>query len=433
MSLLACGRAVVESERFLRTGNALAWCLVPVVGVMQLINLRRTVPGVGWLPLEGVLLVLVVAVTAPWAWRRRREISRLGWLVVASFIALSTYSAASVLTHGRPVVHTSTDFSVPLAWTLAPPVLGLLTMVAGFCALLAAEAQVRPRILLMSGVALLVAGIAAWPRQAAVHRSWRFATAMAGSATIHVALLLVAGIGLATWMAGRSRVWGLGVFGVAVTAILATQSRAGLLALVAWVFTLLAIRGLRGRQRWLVGGGVLAIALSLVLIPGLSRALSFSDVKRATNLESALQLWGQDPMTVVFGTGAGQVWPWLAFDTGRIPAPGSGMVPSAAGDLLLSPHSTALAILVELGLVGASLGLLGLGGVCGLLYVSRRDPYRLPVIAAVFSCLVAFLFDTYLVKNFGISFLWWVAVAMCAATALPGPVPGPTAGGTDDD
>ena len=424
---------MVESESGRRIGNAIAWCLVPVVGAMQLVNLRRTVPGVEWLPLEGVLLVLVVAVTAPWAWRRRREVSRLGWLVLASFTALTTYSAASVLAHGPPVVHTSADFSVPLAWTLAPPVLGFLTMVAGFGALLSAEARVRPRILLAAGVALLAAGIAAWPRQAAVHRSWRFATAMAGSATIHVALLLVAGVGLAAWTAGRSRVWGLGVFGVAVTAILATQSRAGLLALAAWVFVLLAIRGLRGRQMWIVGGGVLAIGLSLVLIPGLSRALSFSDVKRATNLESALRLWGQDPMTVIFGTGSGQVWPWLAFDTGRIPAPGSGMVPSSAGDLLLSPHSTALAILVELGLVGASLGLLGVGGLCGLLYVSRRDPYRLPVVAAVVSCLVAFLFDTYLVKNFGISFFWWVAIARCAAIALRGPVLDPAAGGTEDD
>lgn len=427
---------MVESETYRRAGNAVAWCLAPVLAAMQLVGLRRTVPGVDWLQLEGLLLVAVVVVTAPWAWRRRGEISRWGWLVVASFAALVAYSAASVLAHGQPVVHTSADFVVPRTWTLAPPVLGFLSMVAGIGALLSAEARVRPRILLASGAALLVAGIASWPRQADVHRSWRFATAMAGSATIHVALLLVAGIGLAAWTAGRSRAWGLGVFGVAVTAILATQSRAGLLALAAWGCVLLALRGLRGlrgARKWIVGGVVLAVVVSLMLVPGLSRALSFSDVKRATNLDSALRLWGQDPVTVIFGTGSGQVWPWLAFETGRVPAPGSGMVPSAAGDLLLSPHSTALALLVELGLVGAALGLLGVVALCGLLYVSRRDPYRLPVMAAVVSCLVAFLFDTYLVKNFGISFLWWVAIAMCAVTALPAPVPNPNAEGSDDD
>lgn len=424
---------MVESESFRRAGNAVAWCLAPVLAAMQLVGLRRTVPGVDWLQLEGLLLVAVVVVTVPWAWRRRGEISRWGWLAVASFAALVAYSAVSVLAGGQPVVHTSADFVVPRAWTLAPPVLGFLSMVAGIGALLSAEARVRPRILLASGVALLFAGIASWPRQADVHRSWRFATAMAGSATIHVALLLVAGIGLAARTAGRSRAWGMGVFGVAVAAILATQSRAGLLALAAWGCVMLAMRGLRGARKWIVGGAVVAVVVSLMLIPGLSRALSFSDVKRATNLDSALRLWGQDPVTVIFGTGSGQVWPWLAFETGRVPAPGSGMVPSAAGDLLLSPHSTALAVLVELGLVGAALGLLGVVALCGLLYVSRRDPYRLPVMAAVVSCLIAFLFDTYLVKNFGISFLWWVAIAMCAATALPGPVPNHTAEGSDDD
>jgi len=212
-----------------------------------------------------------------------------------------------------------------------------------------------------------------------------------------------------------------------VTGVLATGSRGGLLALVAWV-VLLAVQllfGRNGRQRrlwpWLVtaGAGIGVAVVVAVLFPSLGRLFSLGDPLREQNLFSALTWWTRDWQTIVAGAGAGQVWPWFAIDSGLVPAPGERMVPTPAGQVLLSPHSTLLAVVVELGLVGALLAGVMVFALCKLTLRGREDAFAAPLALALLATLVAFLFDTYLFKEFGNAFWWWLAAGAVAVCCSP--------------
>ena len=80
----------------------------------------------------------------------------------------------------------------------------------------------------------------------------------------------------------------------------------------------------------------------------------------------------------------------------------------------MQAHSTPLAALVELGVVGAILLAAVLGAVALLALGARTPSARWVVAAALLASLVAFLFDTYLLRNFGIAVWWWAAVALVA-------------------
>lgn len=411
-----------DEARFVRIGNGLAWCLVPLAGLMQLVGLRRPVPGFEWLSVELLGFTLIMLATLPWLWRRRGELSRWGWLLMGAFVALIGYALLSVLVNPVPQVTTSEVFDVSRTWVVLPFLTGLVTMGAAVGLVLAAEARLRLTIVATACAVLLVTAVISWPRQAAIHRSERLATAMAGSATVHAVLLLVAafafGLFLDRWHPRVALVLG----GFATLGLLATESRAGLLALASWVILVVIGRFLGGRAHPLklwplwVAGAILMVAL--FAFGPLRRMVSFGDPKRAENLESALNIWTRSPETIARGTGAGQVWPWYAFDAGAVPVPGDGIQNTAWGDVLISPHSTVLAVLVELGLVGALLFGSSVVALMGVLWSSRRHPSRLLLPAALVASLVAFLFDTYLLKNFGVS-LWWWLFATIVVTRSP--------------
>ena len=165
----------------------------------------------------------------------------------------------------------------------------------------------------------------------------------------------------------------------------------------------------------LAGAGVAVV----VLVPSLRRLVSLSDPLREQNLISALSWWTRDWQTVVFGAGSGQVWPWFAIDSGLVAAPGERMVPTPAGQVLLSPHSTLLAVVVELGLVGALLAGVMVAALGWLAVRTRRDGFTAPLALALVAGLVAFLFDTYLLKEPGNAFWWWLAAGAVAVCSLP--------------
>ena len=100
----------------------------------------------------------------------------------------------------------------------------------------------------------------------------------------------------------------------------------------------------------------------------------------------------------------------------RFPSEGhSGQRPTAHGDLLLTPHSTPLALLVEHGLIGILAGAVMGVAVLLLWWRSRASLSRLAVASAV----LAFLFDTYLLRNFDISLWCWACVALVATWKEP--------------
>lgn len=433
---LRCGRirrsrSVAESEAFRRTGNQISWLLVPLLAGMQLVGLRRSLPFLSGVSAALVVFVGLTVLTAPWWWRRRGELGRWGSALAVFFLAAVAYALVSVAVHPAPVVHTSEDFVVETRWLVIPLLTAAAALFAGMGLVLAAEPKRRLPVLLAGCAAMAVTAVVAWPKQAAIHRSWRFATAMGGSATIHVAMLLASALGLACVVHGLHRRVGWAVALACLAGLIVTGSRAALLMLAAWLVILAAgrIRSFAQVKRlWPMWLGIAVLGGLVATVPALGRLVSFADVKRAQNLESSLTLWTSQGSNIVWGVGSGQVWPWYAFESGAIAVPGAGMVPSPAGEVLLSPHSTVLALVVELGGVGAVLGAGCVVALIGLLIVSRGQPGRFLVSAALVATLVASLFDTYWLKNFEISMLWWMMAALVSAwptsedVSIPEPV-----------
>lgn len=410
---------MVESEGFRRLGNRISWLLVPLLGAMQFIGLRRSLTALAGVSASFVIFLALALLTAPWWWRRRRELGRWGASLAALFLVIVGYSLISVMTHSAPVVHTSTDFVVETRWLVIPLLTAAAAMFAGIGLVLASEPTRRLMVVLIGCAVMAISAVVDWPRQASIHGSWRFATAMGGSATIHVAMLLAATLGLACVVSGQHRRLGWSVAAICMAGLVATGSRAALLTLAAWVLILVAghIRSLKQiKLLWPLCLGIAAVIGIVATVPVLARVFSFSDEKRAQNVESSLTLWtSQGAETFLFGTGVGQVWPWYVFESGSLAVPGAGMVPSPVGEVLLSPHSTVLAVAVELGVVGSVLGLGCVLALIGLFLRSRTHPGRFLVGAALLATLVASLFDTYWLKNFEISMLWWAMVALVAA------------------
>lgn len=428
-----------EPTRFSRWGNRISWLLVPLAAVMQFVWLRRPVNIAGvTMTLELPLFGFLALIAAPWAVARIRVMTRWVQVLAGVFTVLIVYAMVGIAWRASPVVETSHLTVVPSSYLLVPLLTALLAMAAGLGLAMAADRRHLPVVLTWAAGALVAAGFVAWPRQVPAHRSLRLATALGGSASIHLVFLLAVAVGLGWYLRSRGTVrsvegaagpaWpGLVLVVLGVTGVLATGSRGGLLALVAWV-VLLAVQllfGRNGRQRrlwpWLVtaGAGIGVAVVVAALFPSLGRLFSLGDPLREQNLFSALTWWTRDWQTIVAGAGSGQVWPWFAIDSGLVPAPGERMVPTPAGQVLLSPHSTLLAVVVELGLVGALLAGVMVFALCKLALRGREDAFAAPLALALLATLVAFLFDTYLFKEFGNAFWWWLAAGAVAVCCSP--------------
>jgi hypothetical protein len=414
----------MTGERSTALGNAVSWLLVPYVAVAQfatlgtpIVKLVYPAVGVTWLTYEAVVLLVLAAASAPWLWRRRGELDRTAGFAMLAFTALVLYAAASAVVRPDPHVQINEEhWDVATPFLVAPLVTAWLAMIAGVGLVLAAERGRRLKVLTVAAATALVCAFAAWPLHAAATRSIRFSTGQGGAAVVHVMLLLIAALGVACLLrvsGRRDRGLSLALVGAALVGIVATQSRGALITLGVWAVLLLLGRiGGAGARRWwpvVVGAGALAVVAPL--IPGASRVLSLADPQRLSNLEVALRLWAADPATVLLGTGPGGVWPWHFFESMTVHPK---HYETAAGSVLGTAHSTPLAALVELGLVGALLLAAALVAVALVALGARTPSARWAVAAALLASLVAFQFDTYLLRNFGIAVWWWAAVALVA-------------------
>lgn len=436
---MGCVKAV-GNEEFIRRGNRVAWAFVPYLALCQAVQLAYRVPGARFLTFELIALLVLALVTAPWWLGRRHELGKAtGWLV-ASFLAVVVYGIVALPFHAPAVVTTAGGGVVPLQYLVVPLLNAGLATLTGLGMILAAEPRLRLRIIAAAGAASLVVAFIGWPFQSQYRRSIRLATGQGGAAVVHVIFLLLIAVGLAEFLRrGGNRKLGIGLMLGAMIATLATQSRGALLTLGAFVVLLALGWVLNGtRSIWKLWPLALALVLGVALaplVPGFDRIFSLSDTKRSANLKAALGLWNEDWSTRIFGVGSGHAWPWPAYESGlyRFPPEGhSGQRPTAYGDLLLTPHSTPLALLVEHGLVGVLAGAVMGVAVLVLWWRSRASLSRLAVASAVLASLMAFLFDTYLLRNFGISLWWWACVALVATWKEPSPDDAPSLGGLTD-
>ena len=440
-----------ETDRFRTLGNRVSWLLVPYVAVAQfatlgtpIVKLVHPAVGITWLTYEAVVLLLLAAVSAPWLVRRRRELGRTAGFALLAFTALLLYAAVSAIVRPDPHVRINEEhWDVATPFLVAPLLTAWLAMCAAVGLVLAADRGRRLRVLAVAAATAIVCAFAAWPLHAAATRSIRFSTGQGGAAVIHVMLLLIAALGVACLLrvsGRRARGLSLALVGAALVGIVATQWGGALITLGVWAVLLLLgrirrteptrERGRRvevtgaGPRRWwpfVVGAGALAVVGPL--IPGASRVLSLADPQRLSNLEVSMRLWAADPATIVFGTGPGGVWPWHFFESMTV-HPKHYETP--AGSVLGTPHSTPLAALVELGVVGAILLAAVLVAVALLALGARTPSARWAPAAALLASLVAFLFDTYLLRNFGIAVWWWAVVALVATWPTTPPLSAPS-------
>lgn len=307
-----------------------------------------------------------------------------------------------------------------VAWV--PIVQAAVTMLLAWLLVAATRAGRREGWLVCLALTIVGMGMVGLVRALLDPRGFnRLGTGLGGAAVLSCALVLAVVVLVLAGVrsSGRAR-WLLvaATMGVALTVL--TFSRAGLALLVLTAVALLALGGRRlsGRALLAIAGAVGALSVGAVTVfPELAgRLLTLGDPGRATNLATAVQHWWSSPGRVLFGAGNGAVWPWFGVDANLIWAPETGelTVEGIGGSLLVNPHSLFLGVLVELGVVGF-VALLGL--VWFVLRVAVREVRlgRAGVGLASAVCVVAFVFDTYLLRNPGVSFVWWLAVFAAAS------------------
>lgn len=410
--------------------------LVLVMAAMQFVDLRHGVAGRPWIvSLQFVLCAAAIVVAAPSAWRRRGELGPAAWWLAGAFSLICAWSVVSALAAPQAVIRQG---EIPRIYQLMPALTAWLTMIAALVVVAAMGRRGRAAALPCAAVAVLAGTLADWPVQAGIHHSPRVASGMAGSAVLHVALLLAAAVladrALAAHRQGRPRGvvtgwWAGAGAGLVLTCL--TGSRSGLLALGVTTVLGLATWG-RGTARRVLLGAVLAGAAALwaavSLVPSLHRFTVWQSPLRVATYRAALDAVTASPARLLTGVGSGTLFPWYAVEAKHIPAPGDGRIIGPGGAVLSSAHSLYVAVGAELGVVMLAV----LMGIVVLLAKKAVDVVRaggrLPASVttlALAATTVAWVFDTYLTKNFSLS-LWWWTVAFATFSAAPPSPPAST-------
>lgn len=220
-------------------------------------------------------------------------------------------------------------------------------------------------------------------------------------------VLLVAGLVAVAHRNPRARVVWVALAALGLILIGQSFSRAGWALALMWAGAAVA-------QRLGALKAIVAVAcLSLPLV-GVQRAVRDSPLVgdvRWTSAQAAIAEWASSPSSVVFGRGAGQVWPWMqeevAWRSHLLPT--SYLREGLEGQLLYHAHSTPLALLVERGGVGLLLAGVVLVVFCASAsrVVGSGGGMRLVAIAFL-ATIPAMFVELYLLRSFVSSTLWWV-------------------------
>lgn len=246
---------------------------------------------------------------------------------------------------------------------------------------------------------------------------WRTSTQLGGQATYHLALLL--GIGVAVDAIRRRYRVGLSwliIAGLGL-AIVLSGSRAGLICLGLFCVALFiwgrpASGG--GRSRRTLTGVLGLVVLGLVGLALLwLRGGALVDHDRAQTWKVAWRAVTGDGSTVIVGRGYATIWPWFATETGIVPGAIHGLRPGPFGKSLVHAHNTVVQVGGELGIIGLVLLLVSVVGVAVLAFRGIHGRH-LGICLALLASLPALVLDTYLVKNFQVSLVWWLVAASVA-------------------
>jgi len=404
--------------------HVLGWSLVLLMTGAQFVDLRHGITRPWVVSAQLLVCGAALLVAAPAAYRQvrmRRQagtprggaLTRTGWILCGGFTLIEAWALVSSLVAPQAVIKQGV---VPRVYQVMPVVTGWVTMAAVLVVLLAIGQQGRARYVPLAAVGLLLGALADWPVQVPIHRSMRVASGMGGSAVIHVALALAAAVAIDAGRrtTGRVRVLFLGTGALGAMLMVLTVSRAAVVVLL--VTCLLIVIGMwgRGHVRWL-GPAIVVFALTMVIaictVPTFQRLLRWQSSRRLETIHVGWNAVRSHPLAILTGLGSGTLFPWYAFDSKLIPAPGSGMVVSRYGTALSSAHSLYLEVFVELGafmLVVLALVVVALWWCAvGTLRRGMTGHCHAVTILVLAATTVAWAFDTYLVKGFSVAMWWW--------------------------
>lgn len=312
------------------------------------------------------------------------------------------------------------------AWLLASCLWGSSVLIGGFAAALSVLCAVVPwlvlRVSTSDGVNILgfasAAGTlgslwAAGPMTWMAHDRFvvfRPGLPIGGASNNGVGLVLLAAAALMMAKIDRRArpVWVVIVV-LDLMVVVQSVSRVGFaMALALGVLGVLR-RRLAGREVWVVTVACVVLMAAVQLtIRGPS---AFADDIRAQAAGHSLAAWADNPVSLLFGQGAGTVWPWMREELAwrHHSLPPSYVRESPWGEVLYHSHSTFLAVLVERGWVGFVLLIcfVFVFVVCAHPCVRARGPLEMPALVLLLS-LPAMLFELYLLRSFPSAMLWWL-------------------------
>lgn len=420
--------AVRRSDPADRLGAAAEVLVAVLVITCTFVTTERPMGGHRGYPIMlGLLGGSVVVVAALHGMARRmgvgtRRGSALGW-AVGGFLGLLAVAALTLPFHDHVVLVGAEAVvrQVPTHALVVPLVEAALVVVLAL-GVVTLVPQGRTRaILWRTSVLLAVVTPIDLAREFAEDNliGWRFATRLGGASTLHVVVLLALGSALESLVRRRHVVISALTAGVHAFLVVATGSRAGLIDLAVLGLGLL-VWGLRPvvhsrRARLTIAGAGVLVAVAGVVVTSLWRRGAVVDGARATTWATAWHTFTSSPGRALVGAGYGVIWPWYGQESGLLPGSYHYQRQTFFGLTLPHAHNTVIQVGAELGLVGLALLLVSLGSVVwACLRALRGSAWLLGL--AVLATLPGLVMDTYLVKNFPVSLLWWLwALAVCRA------------------
>ncbi|MCI1748600.1 MAG: O-antigen ligase family protein [Acidipropionibacterium sp.] len=388
--------------------------------------------------LGGSLLVCLLLWLLRWLLARRtssgdrrpdRPGRRAALAVAGPFLAMLVWAGCTIAWHdhfvlaGRTASH-MTRVEVPTS-ALVVPLLeaGLALLSAAMLVLLIGRGRLADalwRICLVLAVVTPADLLREYFTEPPV--GWRLATRFGGAAIYHTALIL--GIGVAADGIRRRHHQVLSWLIVAsfVLALIASGSRAGFIDLGLFCVALL-IWGrparIGTRHRHLLKGIIgFLVAAAAVLWIGQLRGVGLVDHGRSQTWRVAWENITDSFGTAILGKGYGVMWPWFATESGQVPGASHALRVTGYGVSLPHAHNTLVQIAAELGLLGLILALASFVAV--VVYCLRGiGGFHGATCLAVLATFPGLILDTYLVKNFPTSLMWWV-VAISMAVVMSG-------------
>lgn len=371
------------------------------------------VPGTSWpwmVVITGGLLLGLGAIALRW---RPHAMPRPAWAALGAFTALLGWATVTALLSPHVMGDgTGAGFvDIPLSWVLPPLLQAFMVCGAAFLAVSLVPVRELFRALwwLSAGGALVTP--LAWRLDAS---TWRVANPFGGAAVLHISLLLAAAIALAAARARLRTRLSIVIAIVHLASIAFGYTRGGLVCLGIFGLMLsVAVIRRRLRERNLPFG-IIALGLGMLGIFALGvwnvLATRGADVTSDGRVETwmlAYDVWSSSPSTLLFGTGYGTMWPWHAIERGDFPQSAFlGLLDLAYGPSLGHAHNLYVALVTELGLLGAAMFAVVVL-VLVLCLVGSTNRVQSTLAMGLVATLVGFAFDTFLLKNFPIAFVWW--------------------------